>query len=470
MKIVKKKEFNICYVIRAASIATNMYSYSYDSVGNSLHSACNAATNLYTANALNQYTAILRDSAPPCEPTYDADGNLTAWNGTALEWDPDNRLYYGGGGTSDFGFFRDWSGRAFSETENAYYTDRVFDGWNPVYERLVDGWTETPVSDTVYVWGTDLSGTMRGVGGVGGLLAVKRNGVWYAPLYDANGNITAYVSENGDTVATYEYDAFGATISQSGMMADSFRHRFSTKPWIAAFGVYDFGERLYSPELRRWLSRDPIGESDSANLYLYCHNSALQKFDFIGLKANWHHLLPRQFETKFAAVGLDINSAEYGIILEELEHIGQGGVHPYWNRDWASFFANNPNATKTQILSHLDKMKNLPQYKLIFEKGVKARLGYIAWRKAADQARKSATKAASKSLARRGVAQGAKKVVKHVPIVGLVFVYTDIRDKGFVKGTCNSLLDACPFIGWGKLGIECIWGDWFPDNEDHRNE
>ncbi|MBQ7190848.1 MAG: hypothetical protein IJR99_15685, partial [Kiritimatiellae bacterium] len=60
----------------AASIATNAYSYSYDSIGNSLHSAWNAATNLYTANARNQYAAILSDSEPPCEPTYDADGNL----------------------------------------------------------------------------------------------------------------------------------------------------------------------------------------------------------------------------------------------------------------------------------------------------------------------------------------------------------------------------------------------------------
>ena len=37
-------------------------------------------------------------------------------------------------------------------------------------------------------------------------------------------------------------------------------------------------------------------------------------------------------------------------------------------------------------------------------------------------------------------------------------------EKGFIGGTCNTLLDACPYVGWGKLGIECITGDWFPDN------
>ena len=123
---------------------------------------------------------------------------------------------------------------------------------------------------------------MRGEGGVGGLLAVKRDGVWYAPLYDANGNVTAYVSETGAVVAEYEYDAFGATVSQSGALSDAFRHRFSTKPWIAALGAYDYGERLYSPELRRWLSRDPIEEDGGLNLYAMCGNDTVNGVDILG--------------------------------------------------------------------------------------------------------------------------------------------------------------------------------------------
>ena len=34
----------------------------------------------------------------------------------------------------------------------------------------------------------DLSGTLDGAGGVGGLLATEVGGVWYFPLYDNNGN------------------------------------------------------------------------------------------------------------------------------------------------------------------------------------------------------------------------------------------------------------------------------------------
>ena len=34
----------------------------------------------------------------------------------------------------------------------------------------------------------------------------------YTPTYDANGNITEYVSANGNVVAQYQYSAFGEII------------------------------------------------------------------------------------------------------------------------------------------------------------------------------------------------------------------------------------------------------------------
>ncbi len=43
----------------SANIGTNRYDYAYDTIGNRLWSASNAATNSYSANCLNQNTAIL---------------------------------------------------------------------------------------------------------------------------------------------------------------------------------------------------------------------------------------------------------------------------------------------------------------------------------------------------------------------------------------------------------------------------
>jgi RHS repeat-associated protein len=445
--------------------------YAYDDIGNLLVSYIGANTNSYSANNLNQYTSILHASAPSSEDYlfYDLDGNLTNDSVFAYSYDAQNRLV--SVLSNDVALLvneYDSKSRRVMKVTLGATTTYFYDDWNLIEERIA--YANGTTSTIKYYWGKDLSGSLQGAGGVGGLLYLTVDDEIYIPCYDNNGNITQYVDVSGYSVASYAYDSFGGIIVKSGTLADFFRHRFSTKYFDPETGLYYYGYRFYNPDHMRWLNRDPIEEEDGANLYLYCKNSTLLTYDLFGLKANWHHLLPRQFEHKFVTAGIDIDAAEYGVILEALDHTGQGGLHPSWNRDWGAFFEKNPNATKSQIIAHLEKMKKSDQYSSILGKGVKTKLNYSAWRRAADQARKATTKVAAKSLAKRGLAQGTKKIVKRVPIVGLVFVYADIKDKGFIKGVCNSVLDACPFVGWGKLGTECIWGDWFPDNEDHRNE
>ena len=121
-------------------------------------------------------------------------------------------------------------------------------------------------------------------GGVGGLLYEKRNGAIYIPFQDAFGNIMGYWDTNGVIVAEYTYDAFGKTIAQSGSMADVFRHRFSTKYYDSETGFYYYGYRYYFPELRRWLSRDPLEEEGGENLYAFSANSPIYNIDFLGGK------------------------------------------------------------------------------------------------------------------------------------------------------------------------------------------
>ena len=63
--------------------------------------------------------------------------------------------------------------------------DYLWDGWRMVKKQE---WLGLDFGETVeYVWGKDLSGTMEGAGGVGGLLAVRVDGAWHFPLYDHNG-------------------------------------------------------------------------------------------------------------------------------------------------------------------------------------------------------------------------------------------------------------------------------------------
>ena len=140
------------------------------------------------------------------------------------------------------------------------------------------------------------SGSLSGAGGVGGLLAVAvtdcvatnsafciLHSALYFPTYDANGNITAYVSETGEVVAQYAYDGFGRTLSATGPLASTFRHRFSTKYLDDETGFYYYGHRYYAPELMRWTTRDPIEEEGGLNLYSFCGNDGVNYFDSLGM-------------------------------------------------------------------------------------------------------------------------------------------------------------------------------------------
>jgi RHS repeat-associated protein len=141
-------------------------------------------------------------------------------------------------------------------------------------------------STNYFLWGLDLSGTMQGAGGVGGLLAVVVDGAapaTYYPCYDANGNITSYVDESGAVRASYVFDAFGQTISQGGDMAATFSHRFSTKYVDDETGLYYYGYRYYAPGLGRWVSRDPIEEQGGLNILCFNRNNPTTEIDVLGL-------------------------------------------------------------------------------------------------------------------------------------------------------------------------------------------
>ncbi len=103
---------------------------------------------------------------------------------------------------------------------------------------LSDGWRHIAELNATnnnlirsYVWGLDLSGSMDGAGGVGGLLMLNSaaNGVHYY-AYDGNGNVTMLTKASDGTVsANYDYEAFGRTIRATGAMAKENPFRFSAK-------------------------------------------------------------------------------------------------------------------------------------------------------------------------------------------------------------------------------------------------
>ncbi len=253
--------------VTSAAIYTNAYGYVYDPIGNRLFAAFNSVTNSYTANCLNQYTGI--SGGQTAAPTYDLDGNILTFGEWAYSWEGENRMSIAAPANPTNGSIRveygyDHRHRRVSKCVRAltgqepytppsppgnpgeWVTVRthtyVFDDWNLIAETVAD--TNGVIAKIEYVWGLDVSGSLQGAGGVGGLLAVSVNGEIYLPCYDNNGNITAYVDDQGSVVARYAYDAFGNTISLSGSLASTFAFRFSTKYFDVETGLYYYGYRF----------------------------------------------------------------------------------------------------------------------------------------------------------------------------------------------------------------------------------
>ena len=88
-------------------------------------------------------------------------------------------------------------------------------------------------------------------------------------------------AESGAVSAEYEYDPFGKVIAHTGR---DFDFLFSTKFYDPDIGMYYYGYRYYSPELRRWASPDPIGEAGGLNLYGFCGNDGVNVYDSVGYK------------------------------------------------------------------------------------------------------------------------------------------------------------------------------------------
>jgi RHS repeat-associated protein len=258
-----------------ATLKDNEFAWVFDAIGNRVGDTSNSVTHCYSVNALNQYEQITNGGVRNL--AYDLDGNLTNDSVFAYVWDGENRLIGVNGGGVVAVHKYDYMSRRAEKTVNGVTNRFIYDGWNLVAETSTAGVTN------FYVWGADLSGSLQGAGGIGGLLAVIRNGETYYPVADANGNITDYLDANGSNVAHRAFDAFGKTLVAAGPMANDFNFWFSSKYLDHETGLYYYGYRYYAPEQGRWLSRDPVEETGGIHLYMMIRNNSVNWVDYLGM-------------------------------------------------------------------------------------------------------------------------------------------------------------------------------------------
>ena len=235
-----------------------------------------AATNMplttaYTAIAKDGYGRINTNTATVSLATnssfqYDLNGNLTNDGTMSFGYDDENQLTQVWVPNQWFSQFTydgkmrrrirqeyTWSG-GWVQTNEVLY---VYDGNVVIEERDINN-----LPTASYTRGQDLSGSLDGAGGIGGLLSRTDNTAQQTAFYhaDGNGNVTMLVNAYQAVVAKYLYDAFGNTLSLSGPIATANLYRFSSKEAHQNSGLVYYLYRYYDPNLQRWPNRDPIAE------------------------------------------------------------------------------------------------------------------------------------------------------------------------------------------------------------------
>jgi len=170
---------------------------------------------------------------------------------------------------------------------------------------------------------------------------------------DVLGSVIAASDEDGDVIWNRTYDSFGGEIisdSNGNELLDE--QTYTGKPYDEETGLVYLGQRYYDPELRRFLSIDPVGftpqNTESFNRYTYANNNPYKYVDPDGRQA----VTPTVFRANRRGVSLEEafqSGSRFRAVANVAGAIGVvgattvgGGSVPFFLRTAAARF---PNAT-----------------------------------------------------------------------------------------------------------------------------
>jgi len=247
----------------------------YDANGNrtSFHPYGPTDTYYINNNSLNQYNKRNNINA-----NYDIKGNLTqGFDASGYQYDAQNRLTSATKGSATMTFKYDGLNREVSRTVNGGTpTFNVWDGWNLIeeYQSANNG-----AMTTGYVYGAS------------GLILDAIPNVRFDYYYQDGSGSTSHIADDaGHLLEWYRYDLQGtptfydANNNQLSASAFGVRHLFTGQQWYSDIGLYDLRNRFYSPDIGRFLQADPIGFRGGSNLYRYCGNNPVTRWDPFGLQ------------------------------------------------------------------------------------------------------------------------------------------------------------------------------------------
>lgn len=252
------------------------YNYTLDPIGNHLQVVQNEPLNpvLTPKNITLTYDQENRlINAGGVTFTYDSNGNMTGKGTDTFSYDFEDRLIQSNIGGVVTQYRYDGLGNRLLKTVEGIATKYVLD----VNGRLTNVIAETDNTGAI---------TAYYVYGLGLISKVLPDGTTYVYHYDSRGSTVALTGESQNITDAYAYDSFGKLANSSGTNSNPFKY-------VGRYGVMDEGgglsyvrARYYSPEIGRFLSKDPLTGKDrdgqSLNRYVYALNNSISFIDISG--------------------------------------------------------------------------------------------------------------------------------------------------------------------------------------------
>jgi RHS repeat-associated protein len=323
---------------RLRSVTSNKpEAFSYDAVGNRLTGPGSKDT-AYLYNDGNQMT-----HGRELSYAYDNNGNQTtrtvpdavdkSW---LLTWDYENRLVkmekVKGTEKKTVTFKYDPHGRRIEKktvttldgtpaTTKSFTWAYVYDGDNIVVMTT----DETYYPDKAYY--------THGLGVDEHLALDRYNGVYNYYLNDGLGSVLIMIDGGGWVAQSFEYDSFGMTKPSSAEPRPTL-YGYTGREWDKETGLYYYRARYYDPMEGRFISKDPAGFVDGANIYGYVKNNPINNLDPSGL---WVTRCSRELGDKNKP---PTNSNWYNLARHDYLNVSgtilsfQAGSNMIWSQGW----------------------------------------------------------------------------------------------------------------------------------------
>src|SRR5208337_3736918 len=237
--------------------------------------------------------------------THEADGNTINPFGAANAYDFENHMTQHGLVTVVY----DGDGNRVSETVGGVTTNYLVDTQNPTgYAQVVDELQSGTVSRT-YSYGLERVSETQSINST---LTTSFYG------YDGHGSVRQLTNSSGAVTDSYEYDAFGNLINQTGSTPNNYL--FAGEQYDSAIGLYCNRARYLNTTTGRFWSmdtaegnnRDPL----SLHKYLYAEGNPVDHVDPSG-----HEIDEVLFAVAVAVVVLTLSTpANTPIVINQLTY------------------------------------------------------------------------------------------------------------------------------------------------------